>query len=217
MAFKGRGASWLQADEQVLNPYYGASMLKCADDVAMLWGGPPAVEAGPRPPETPRSFREQLGRIWKAYLETQDALASDDLGRARSNAGEIDKALVGVDASVLEGKTRESWDRERTSLRAAIDRMTAADDLERLRAGFALLSEEMPVIFETFAPDIDGDAYRMHCPMAFDGRGAAWLQAAEEPRNPYFGAAMLRCVDQVERLAIDARPATETGGGRRHD
>ena len=95
--------------------------------------------------------------------------------------------------------------------------MTAADGLERLRAGFALLSEEMPVIFEAFAPEIDGAAYRMHCPMAFDGRGAAWLQAGEEPRNPYFGATMLRCVDEVERIAGDARPAAMKEGGHHHD
>jgi len=47
--------------------------------------------------------------------------------------------------------------------------------LPPLRAGFALLSEEMPVILEAFAPEVGGAVYRMHCPMAFDGRGAAWL------------------------------------------
>ena len=31
MAFKGRGASWFQSDDQTRNPYYGESMLKCAD------------------------------------------------------------------------------------------------------------------------------------------------------------------------------------------
>jgi Cu(I)/Ag(I) efflux system membrane fusion protein len=29
MAFDGRGASWLQADEEIQNPYYGAAMLRC--------------------------------------------------------------------------------------------------------------------------------------------------------------------------------------------
>ncbi len=33
MAFGGQGAVWYQADEEVMNPYYGAKMLKCADRV----------------------------------------------------------------------------------------------------------------------------------------------------------------------------------------
>ena len=46
--------------------------------------------------------------------------------------------------------------------------------------------------------------------MAFDGRGAAWLQAGDEVRNPYFGAAMIRCATEVDRIA--SRP---TAGGDR--
>lgn len=36
MAFGGQGAVWYQADDQVRNPYYGASMLKCADRVERI-------------------------------------------------------------------------------------------------------------------------------------------------------------------------------------
>ncbi len=38
MVFDGRGASWIQTDKAVRNPYYGASMLKCADKVEPLNG-----------------------------------------------------------------------------------------------------------------------------------------------------------------------------------
>jgi Cu(I)/Ag(I) efflux system membrane fusion protein len=34
MAFEGQGASWYQDNKDVRNPYYGATMLKCADRVA---------------------------------------------------------------------------------------------------------------------------------------------------------------------------------------
>ena len=36
MTFDGRGASWIQSDDAVKNPYYGASMLKCADRIEKL-------------------------------------------------------------------------------------------------------------------------------------------------------------------------------------
>ena len=29
MAFDGEGDSWLQLDKDILNPYFGASMLRC--------------------------------------------------------------------------------------------------------------------------------------------------------------------------------------------
>jgi Cu(I)/Ag(I) efflux system membrane fusion protein len=31
MAFDDKGADWLQLDEDILNPYFGASMLKCGE------------------------------------------------------------------------------------------------------------------------------------------------------------------------------------------
>jgi multidrug efflux pump subunit AcrA (membrane-fusion protein) len=36
MAFDGQGAVWYQADDDVRNPYYGATMLKCADRVEQV-------------------------------------------------------------------------------------------------------------------------------------------------------------------------------------
>lgn len=218
MAFDNKGAAWLQADGAVRNPYFGATMLTCATDTSVIWDGPPTETdpVSPRPVEVPPAFREQLKMLWNAYLQAQDTLASDDPARAGEAAAALDRALAGIDASALEGEARETWDREQANLRTAIERMAGAVGIEPMRAGFALLSEEMPVILETFAPEIGGDVYRMHCPMAFDGRGAAWLQAGEQPRNPYYGATMLRCADEVQRVAQggSARASEE---GHDHD
>lgn len=39
----------------------------------------------------------------------------------------------------------------------------------------------------------------MHCPMAFDNKGADWLQSsAAEVQNPYFGAKMPHCGEAVK-------------------
>jgi Cu(I)/Ag(I) efflux system membrane fusion protein len=43
MAFEGQGAIWYQADEEVRNPYYGATMLKCADRVERVVHDGPAA------------------------------------------------------------------------------------------------------------------------------------------------------------------------------
>ncbi|EGN75448.1 RND family efflux transporter, MFP subunit [Idiomarina sp. A28L] len=38
MARSGQGASWLQQDDELLNPYYGAMMLRCGDNQGVLPG-----------------------------------------------------------------------------------------------------------------------------------------------------------------------------------
>lgn len=41
--------------------------------------------------------------------------------------------------------------------------------------------------------------HEMHCPMAFGGKGASWLQKSpNEVQNPYFGAKMPHCGDEVK-------------------
>ncbi|GIW80752.1 MAG: hypothetical protein KatS3mg105_2559 [Gemmatales bacterium] len=37
MALKHRGATWLQNNNKVRNPYFGASMLRCADETNLIW------------------------------------------------------------------------------------------------------------------------------------------------------------------------------------
>jgi Cu(I)/Ag(I) efflux system membrane fusion protein len=40
MAFDGKGGNWLQKDDQVRNPYYGAMMFRCGDVVRALFKDP---------------------------------------------------------------------------------------------------------------------------------------------------------------------------------
>ena len=42
MAFQGAGAVWYQANDQVRNPYYGSTMLECADRVEQVLHEPTA-------------------------------------------------------------------------------------------------------------------------------------------------------------------------------
>lgn len=216
MAFGNTGAAWLQEGGEVRNPYFGSTMSTCATDTSLIWDGSPAETAGPMPSDVPPGFLEGLKTLWDAYLKAQGALASDDPALAEDAARTLKRVLLEIDATVLSDESREAWERERANLGVAVEQMASARGIAPMRAGFALLSEEMPVILETFAPDVGGDVFRMHCSMAFDGRGAAWLQSGDQPRNPYYGATMLRCVDEVERIARggSSRPS---GEGDDHD
>ena len=45
--------------------------------------------------------------------------------------------------------------------------------------------------------------YELHCPMAFQGKGAMWYQDNDQTKNPYYGSTMLKCADRVERIVLD--------------
>lgn len=218
MAFDYRGATWLQANQEVRNPYFGATMLECANEVSLFWEpgkehpDTPEVE----PPEVPAAFSEQVDLLWSTYQKLQAALASDDADNALGVAASLKTTLEGIDDSALAGRARATWDREQGNLREAIGRLDGAADLNQLRAGFALLSETMPAVLEAFGRERAGPIYRMHCGMAFNNRGAAWLQSNQDVRNPYFGATMLRCADKVEQLPVGERRGTGVEG-HNHD
>ncbi len=44
--------------------------------------------------------------------------------------------------------------------------------------------------------------YVMHCPMAFEDKGAHWMQREEELANPYYATQMKRCGEVIERLEV---------------
>ena len=75
-----------------------------------------------------------------------------------------------------------------------------------LHRTFALLSEQMSAVAKRFGPIPARGIYEMKCPMAFDNRGARWLQDHKDVRNPYFGAAMLQCGEVIDVLPTQAEP-----------
>ncbi len=101
----------------------------------------------------------------------------------------------------LDDEASAAWLKTLPNLRKAVGKMAEAQDIKPLRAAFAPLSEELLVVLKTFGAPSAQPAYKIHCPMAFDDRGAPWLQKDKEIRNPYLGAAMLGCGDIVETIS----------------
>jgi len=81
-----------------------------------------------------------------------------------------------------------------------VGKLQAAPDIDKLRTEFSPLSDEIGVLVKTFGLGNAGHVYELHCPMAFQGRGATWYQADDQVKNPYFGSSMLKCADRVEEI-----------------
>ncbi len=146
-------------------------------------------------------FRAQLARILPAYLSIGNSLASDDVSSVAGAVAGLQQEISGIDSRSLDGKAAQRWQAELSSLAAIVARLAKAEDIAALRSAFALLSEELLTLQRTFGIAKSDQLFEMHCPMAFEGRGATWIQADAAVRNPYYGATMLSCADRVTPLS----------------
>ncbi|MBN1863639.1 MAG: efflux RND transporter periplasmic adaptor subunit, partial [Victivallales bacterium] len=139
----------------------------------------------------PREFAESLRAVHNAYFTLQKSLAGDDFANSAAAARELVQALDGADGGVLDAYASEDWDELGRRLRFSALRVRDSGDIADARAAFLDLSAAMELLVLKFGSD--RKVYKMHCPMAFDDKGADWLQDDEHLLNPYYGAVMLRC------------------------
>jgi len=159
-------------------------------------------------PEISAEFRDQLGEVVSGYLAIQEALAGDSEKDAPTSAKFALAALKAVDMTLLEGEAHMAWMKLSADLEASLSKIAEGAEIEPIRKEFALFSELMATGLKRFGPTTDHSLFQIRCPMAFDNRGAVWLQQDEEVNNPYFGSAMLRCGE-----IIDVIPGSDKKGG----
>lgn len=148
----------------------------------------------------PAGFKRDLGGLLKKYFVLQQALADDDLQRSGAAAESFREALPGIDMSMLEGDAHRIWMKAKAGLRKGTAGITPWADIEEIRVTFEYLSIGMTLAVEKLGVEIDGPVFELYCPMAFDWRGAAWLQPDDDLFNPYFGAMMLKCGEVRRQL-----------------
>jgi Cu(I)/Ag(I) efflux system membrane fusion protein len=163
----------------------------------------------------PAEFHQQLGAFWKAYLPLQKALAADNFKEAQQSIPELRKALAGIDGKLLPGETLSLWEKEQKQMGKVLDELEKAKDLKAFRDHFSSLSGGLLATIQTFGLPNTGPVYQLHCSMAFNNRGAKWLQDTNQPRNPYFGEQMLTCASQIQIIAGSEK--AKQGGEHHHE
>ncbi|MGB0257881.1 MAG: efflux RND transporter periplasmic adaptor subunit [Coraliomargarita sp.] len=173
MVYDDRGADWLQASEPLLNPYFGAMMLKCGETKAKV-----AEMEGTEVKEQDAGISVVTAKLILAdYLKLQSALASDELDGSKSALKQM------MESTGHHG-----------ALPDLIHSMLAAKELDGIRRPhFETLSNWMIEAVESDPSAFDQDLYRMNCSMVYPDRGADWIQADDKLLNPYWGSQMLRC------------------------
>ncbi|MHC4375518.1 MAG: efflux RND transporter periplasmic adaptor subunit [Planctomycetota bacterium] len=191
-AFEGRSVDSMEAAR--------AALKKLGKSIEMM-----REHLGSRPEAAPtkqvalsEETSEALERVWARYGELHAVLARDDLGDAQAAATALHQAVGSINEAQLPAPGQRSWEAFASTVADAKNQVTGASELSATRAGFERISLAAEAVLRVLGSV--AAMHVMHCPMAFDGRGARWLQRSEEVLNPYLGASMLRCGSTVEAL-----------------
>ncbi len=150
--------------------------------------------------DVPATFKQQLGEVLDRYFKLQDALARDDFKSAKTIGPQLERAVKQVDMKPLDDEAHAIWMRILDTMNGGLSKILKADDITDIRTGFEPISVGLTEAVAKLGVQTAGPIFEMYCPMAFDDKGATWLQKDEDLRNPYFGAAMMKCGEVNRRL-----------------
>lgn len=142
--------------------------------------------------EVPEAFKTQLTAFMKTYFPIKNALVKSDAKETQKTIDPAKVSLAKVDMKLLGGKAHDIWMDLLKPMQGSLDKIAQTSDVEEQRKHFETLSDNLIEAVEYFGV-VENTIYRQYCPMAFRDKGAYWLSAEKEIRNPYFGDKMLTC------------------------
>jgi len=160
-----------------------------------------ADEADDEPLDLSHEAVSALTPSYDAYFRFQEALAADDLEAAVTAVSGLIDALDAVDATLFKGAAGMPWAEHSSNVFRPAMAAAGGQDIETLRTSFEKVSYGMIDLHKRFGHAGDRTYYLAFCPMAFDNKGAHWLQTDSIINNPYFGDMMLRCGEIQDRMA----------------
>lgn len=128
---------------------------------------------------------DKLNAIYEHYAHLTTALTNADVSAAR------------IAGNAIETGAREITGADQIAAAAA--KITSAADIETQRKAYSSLSDDLISLVKKTGVS-SGALYVDFCPMAMDDKGAYWLSANKEVKNPYFGEKMMTCGEVKETL-----------------
>ena len=154
----------------------------------------------PLPFKISQKFRKQFTKVVNAYFILQEALSLDSDEKAKKGAILMKNQLSKVDMGLLLGKSHIVWMEHLEKLNKALEQTIKSVGIEKKRVAFEKLSDNLTKTIFRYPPTNE-KIYHAFCPMAFENKGAFWLQKNEKIANSYFGAAMFGC-GEIKEIII---------------
>jgi hypothetical protein len=143
--------------------------------------------------------KTSINGIVDAYLHLKNALASDNSKDAATAGSEILTAMYNMDTTLMDVSQRKAYMAISDDLKENAEHIsTNAGKIEHQREHFGMLSTDLYDLIKAFGAD--KPLFKDYCPMAFDKKGAIWINEVKEIKNPYFGSEMPKCGEIKEEL-----------------
>ena len=198
-----RGAFVIDSDLQIRG---GNSMMTVEDD---------AAQDAREPVRVTDKFMRGWARVVTAYLDLHSALSRDDQAASAKAIAELGRQAAGFDPRSPD-KAREVYLTMRDKITGEARRGAKSEDMAMMRRAFGAISEHLIIATIRFGNPTHAPLRLAYCPMAFDDRGAHWLQRAEGIENPYFGASMFACGEIQDTAQADGRLTKSASSGHEH-
>ncbi len=141
----------------------------------------------------PEAFVNDLDEVLSIYFAMQISLSEDHFIDTQKASDRLLAKISAIDVNQLPESMHMVWEKIISELQKSTAMIKESNNLESARIGFAELSEVLVNATEYLMTILDGKIVRIHCPMAFNSRGADWLQNDDLVKNPYFGNTMPDC------------------------
>jgi len=132
------------------------------------------------------------------YLLLKDDLVKSDSSSTIKTAELIKKSIESFDAKLIAANQREVYEKNMAAIKTEVDDIIKLPNINQQREVFAELTENVYELAKAFG--YSKTLYYEHCPMALNDKGAMWLSAESEIKNPYFGDEMLSCGSVKEEI-----------------
>jgi Cu(I)/Ag(I) efflux system membrane fusion protein len=175
---------------------------------------PTSTPAQHEPSTFPLRALEQMDVVYTDYFGIQYALSHDQLSEANQFAKKLKISLNKMDHTLLQGNAHDLWMKNISEMKNSSTEIEKAETIEESRISFEKLSNTLITVTKRFGSSGKQPIILYHCPMAFNSKGADWLQNKEGTENPYFGSKMFKCGTQEAVITLGGQ---EPSGGHQHE
>mgnify|MGYP000377371654 CR=1 FL=1 len=142
-----------------------------------------------------KAFQTAFQAALKPYFKMEDAFVASDASQVSTLAKTALAKMKAIDVSDL-GKMEKSHLSKSIEILGAI---SASTDLKNQRAQLVVLNENIVALAMNIKSPLE-TLYVQKCPMANSNKGALWLSAEKEIKNPYYGDDMLTCGSVIDSI-----------------
>lgn len=200
-AFKIDGELQIRARPSMMNPEGGVAAAghksrghtkaeKVKIDLSQL--SAPVISDRP----VSKAFNKQMSNLFTKYFAVTEALTKDDLKVAKKGFKDLKAQIKKVKPE--KGKQYRAWKTASKGMVKILTHIAHISGLPDAREMFEKISIHIITLEKHYGHSDDEKHFLAFCPMAFGNKGAYWLQAHKEIKNPYYGPKMLKCGEVKE-------------------